>query len=326
MINANENPLGPCQAALQAMAAAAPTGGRYDVRGETGALIKTVAAQHGLQEDCVAVYPGSSEPLAYAVMAFTSPERGLVMPNPTFDAAVGAAQTAGARVSTVPLTASFAHDVRGMIAKDPQAGVFYICNPNNPTGTLTPREELVWALDHKPKGSILLIDEAYLHFSDAPAMVDLVAAGRDLIVLRTFSKIYGMAGLRCGLALGRPDLLAPLRAYCLNPMSIMGSAAARASLLDPALVPARKTINSDIRKDVIAYVKSLNHTVLGDPQTNCFMIDTGRDGAAVIAALRRKNVYIGRTWPIWPTAVRVSVGSPEEMEAFKAAFRDVMAA
>jgi histidinol-phosphate aminotransferase len=106
----------------------------------------------------------------------------------------------------------------------------------------------------------------------------------------------------------------------------MGSAAARASLLDPALVPARKTINSDIRKDVIAYVKSLNHTVLGDPQTNCFMIDTGRDGAAVIAALRRKNVYIGRTWPIWPTAVRVSVGSPEEMEAFKAAFRDVMAA
>lgn len=324
LINANENPLGPSKAACDAIARVAPLGGRYDRNGETAMLVSTFAAQNGLKEDHVAVYAGSSEPLHYAVLAFTSPTRSFVTADPSYEAGMRAAMTSKAKVVKVPLAADHAHDVKAMVAADPQAGIIYICNPNNPTGTVTTRQDIAWALDNKPAGSILLVDEAYIHLSDAGDALDLVAAGKDLIVLRTFSKIYGMAGIRCGFAVGRPDLLAKLTPFGQNAMPITGSAAARASLEDPALVPTRKKIIGDTRRDTLAWLKANNYKVIGDPQTNCFMIDTGRDGKAVIAAMKAQNVYIGRTWPIWPNAVRVSVGTPEEMAAFKTAFKAVM--
>lgn len=324
LINANENPLGPSKAACDAIVRVAPLGGRYDLNGETAMLVKTFAAQNGLKEDCIAAYAGSSEPLHYAVLAFTSPTRSFVTADPSYEAGMRAAMTSRAKVLKVPLTADYAHDVKAMVAADPQAGVIYICNPNNPTGTTTTKQDIVWALENKPAGSILLVDEAYIHLSDAQDALDLVAAGKDLIVLRTFSKIYGMAGIRCGFAVARPDLLAKLTPFGQNAMPITGSAAARASLEDAALVPARKTIIGDTRRDTLAWLKANNYKVIGDPQTNCFMIDTGRDGKSVIAAMKAQNVYIGRTWPIWPNAVRVSVGTPAEMAAFKTAFKTVM--
>jgi histidinol-phosphate aminotransferase len=182
----------------------------------------------------------------------------------------------------------------------------------------------VWALENKPKGSVLLIDEAYIHFSDAPDVIDLVAADKDIILLRTFSKIYGMAGLRCGLALARPDLLAKLSRYGENPMPVTGSGAANASLLDADLVPARKKAMADLRNETIAWLKQNNYKVIGEPQSNCFMIDTGRSGRSVMAAMQQKKIYIGRTWPIWPNAVRITVGTPEEMARFRVAFKQVM--
>jgi histidinol-phosphate aminotransferase len=324
LINANENPLGPCKAACDAIAAIAPMGGRYDIYGETAKLIKTFAAQHGLKEDYIAVYAGSSEPLHYSVMAFTSPSKSFVTADPSYEAGMVAAGTSGAKVVKVPLTPDYAHDIKAMVAADPNAGVIYICNPNNPTGTLTPKAEIVWALENKPKGSILLVDEAYLHLSDAPDVLDMVAADKDLIVLRTFSKIYGMAGIRCGFAVGRPDLLAKLRPFGQNAMPITGSAAALVSLQDPELVPLRRKIIGDTRRDTIAWLKTNGYKVIGDPQTNCFMIDTGRSGRGVFSAMVKQNVYIGRTWPIWPNAVRVTVGTPEEMAKFKVAFKTVM--
>ena len=324
LINANENPLGPCKAACEIIANIAPMGGRYDLYGETAKLTKTFAAQHGLKDNYVAVYAGSSEPLHYTVPAFTSPTRSLITANPSYEAPTYAAKVTGAKIHSVPLTASYAHDLEAMVATDPNAGVIYICNPNNPTGTITPKKDIVWAVEHKPKGSILLIDEAYIHLSDGEDSLDLVAAGKDVVVLRTFSKVYGMAGIRCGLAIGRPDLLAKLEPFGQNPMPITGSAAANVSLLDPDLVPARKKITADTRNHTIAWLKSNGYKVIGDPQTNCFMIDTGRSGKYVIGAMQMKNVYIGRTWPIWPNAVRISVGTPEEMAAFRTAFKQVM--
>ena len=326
LINANENPLGPCKAACDAIAAIAPSGGRYDLHGETAALTRVFASQHGLPEDHVAVYAGSSEPLHYTVLAFTSPERAFVTADPSYEAGMVAAQTTRAPIRKVALTAAYAHDVRAMVAADPRAGVIYICNPNNPTGTLTSRADIVWALDNKPKGSVLLVDEAYIHLSDAPDVLDLVAAGKDLIVLRTFSKVYGMAGIRCGIAAARPDLLAALRPYGQNAMPITGSVAARVSLQDPELVPARRKIIGDTRRDTLAWLQAGRFKVMGDPRSNCFMIDTGRNGRGVIAAMKARNVWIGRTWPIWPDAVRVSVGTPAEMASFKTAFAEVMAA
>jgi histidinol-phosphate aminotransferase len=155
-------------------------------------------------------------------------------------------------------------------------------------------------------------------------VLDLVAAGKDLIVLRTFSKVYGMAGIRCGFAVGRRDLLAKLEPFGQNSMPVTACAAARVSLLDPDLVPIRKKIIGDSRRETIAWLKASGYKVIGDPQTNCFMIDTGRNGRGVIAALKAKNIYIGRTWPVWPNAVRVSVGTPEEMGKFRTAFKEVM--
>ena len=324
IINANENPLGPCKAACEAIAQIAPMGGRYDRLGEQDQFIATFAAQHGLKPENVAVYAGSSEPLYYTVMAFTSPTRSLVIADPSYEAPMGAALAVGAKIHKVALTDAVAHDVKAMIAADASPGVIYICNPNNPTGTITPREQILWALENKPAGSILLVDEAYIHLSDEQDVLDQVAAGKDLIVLRTFSKVYGMAGIRCGVALGRPDLLAKLQTYGQNSMPVTALAAARASIADPELVPSRKKIIGDIRRDTIAWLKTSGYKVIGDPQSNCFMIDTGRAGHGVIAAMQSQKVYIGRIWPIWPNAVRITVGSADDMAKFKTAFKSVM--
>jgi histidinol-phosphate aminotransferase len=238
-----------------------------------------------------------------------------------------AAEYAGAKIHKVPLTAAIGHDVKAMVAADPQAGLIYICNPNNPTGTITQREDILWALANKPAGSILLVDEAYIHlYDEKQSLVDQVAAGKDLVILRTFSKIYGMAGIRCGMAIGRPDLLAKLQTYGQNPLPVTGLVAAQASIEDADLVPARRKIIGEVRRDTIAWLKQNGYKVIGDPQSNCFMIDTGRAGHDVIAALQKKDVYIGRIWPVWPNAVRVTVGTSDDMSKFKVAFKDIMGA
>jgi len=325
LINANENPLGPCKAACEAIASIAHAGGRYDIYNHNEILIKSVASQLNLKPEYVALYPGSSEPLHYTVLAFTSPTRGFVTADPSYEAPMMGAMVTKAPIARVRLTADCAHDTAAMVKADPSAGVIYICNPNNPTGTITAKKDILWALENKPAGSILLVDEAYIHLSDGESVVDQVAAGKDLIVLRTFSKIYGMAGIRCGLALGRPDLLKKLEAFNgQSAMPITALAAASASLSDTSLIPERKKIIGDTRRETISWLKSNNYKVLGDSQSNCFMIDTGRKGRTVIAAMQEKGVIIGRTWPIWPLAVRISVGTPAEMAKFRTAYKQVM--
>jgi histidinol-phosphate aminotransferase len=156
-------------------------------------------------------------------------------------------------------------------------------------------------------------------------VLDLVAADKDVIVLRTFSKIYGMAGIRCGFAIARPDLLRKIEAFGgNNAPPVTATYAANASLLDAELIPTRKKIIGDTRRDTLAWLKANNYKVIGDSQSNCFMVDTGRRGRDVIAAMQQKGVIIGRTWPIWPLAVRISVGTPAEMAKFKIAFKQVM--
>ena len=325
LINANENPLGPSALACKAIADIAPMGGRYDRFDKNDEFINLFASQNGLRPENVAVYAGSSEPLHYTVLAFTSPTRSLVVSDPSYESPNVAAGVTGATIHKIALTSDFAHDVHAMVAADPHAGVIYICNPNNPTGTITPREQMLWALANKPAGSILLVDEAYIHLSDEQSVLDQVAAGKELIVLRTFSKVYGMAGIRCGLALGRPDLLARLQPYLQNSMPVTALVAATASLQEPGLVPKRKKWIADTRAETVAWLTDHGFHPIGVSHSNCFMIDTGRAGASVITALRAQKVYIGRIWPVWPNAVRVSVGAPEDMAKFRVAFRDVMA-
>src|SRR5262245_14861278 len=206
-INGNEFPEGPSPRALEALAAVARNGNRYQYP-ETEALVAAAAKLEHLEPEHFAVYPGSSLALHHAVIAFTGPKRALVTAEPGYEAAARAAEFIGAKVIRVPLRKSdAAHDLPAMLAaaKSEPVGLFYVCNPNNPTGTVTPRAEIEALIAAKPAGSVVLLDEAYIHFSDEPQGVDLIRADKDVVVLRTFSKIYGMAGLRAGFALGRKD-------------------------------------------------------------------------------------------------------------------------
>ncbi|MDE3168447.1 MAG: pyridoxal phosphate-dependent aminotransferase [Acidobacteriota bacterium] len=322
-INANENPLGPCPEALEAIHAVAAKGGRYMYE-ETFGMQEILAEQEGLKPAYVQPWAGSSAPLHQAVLAFTSPAKPFVTADPGYEAGERAAQFIGSKVMRVPLTKTYAHDVKAMAAASPDAGLIYVCNPNNPTGTLTPRADIEWLLKNKPAGSILLLDEAYIHIAGAPMCTDLVAQDQDIVVLRTFSKIYGMAGLRAGAAIGRPDLLKRIAQYTAGALPSTGMAGASASLKAKGLVAERRKIIADVRADVFSFLDSHRFEYVPSV-SNKFMVDVKRPGKEVIVAMQKEKVYIGRVWPSWPTHVRVSIGTQEEMNKFKTAFLKVMA-
>jgi histidinol-phosphate/aromatic aminotransferase/cobyric acid decarboxylase-like protein len=247
-----------------------------------------------------------------------------VTADPGYEAGERAAQFVGAKVIKVPLAKDYSHDVKAMAAASPDAGLIYICNPNNPTGTLTKRSDIDWLVANKPKGSIILLDEAYIHLTGASAAADLVAADKDVIILRTFSKIYGMAGIRAGAALGRPDLIKKIAPYSAGALPTTGMAAATASLKSKDLVPKRREIIKNTREDTLAFLDKHNFKYVPSV-SNKFMVDVKRPGKEIIDAMAKEKVYIGRVWPSWPTFVRVSVGTPDEMAKFKTAFLKVMA-
>jgi len=323
LINSNENPLGPCSAAREAIAAMIPQGGRYQFE-LTDDLAETVARTEGLKPEYVRIFAGSSVPLHAAVLAYTSPTKSYVTADPGYEAGMHSAKVSGARIVKVGLTKTYAHDVKAMLAGAPDAGLFYICTPNNPTGTLTSHADIEYLLENKPKGAMVLVDEAYIHFADASSAIDLVKQDKDVIVLRTFSKIYGMAGLRCGMAIGRPDLVSrigDLGGGSAQPVTAV--VAAMASLTDPGLVPERKRINAAVREETFQWLDRNGYSYIRS-QSNCFMLDTKRTAKNVIDAMAHQNVIIGRVWPVMPTWVRITVGTRPEMEQFQTAFKKVM--
>jgi histidinol-phosphate aminotransferase len=324
IISSNENPLGPAQSALTAICSTASMGGRYHQE-ETMKTLAVFNEQFGLKRGYSALFPGSGGPLDLALMSNIGPDKPLVYGDPSYEQGPRAADTMKAPKFPVPLTATYAHDVKAMVKAHPSPGAYYIVNPNNPTGTMTPREDIVWLVNNKPAGSVVIVDEAYHHFSNDESVIDLVAQDKDIIVLRTFSKIYGMAGLRAGFAVARPDLLmkfatvaAPARS--LASISITSAAGARASLQDADLVPLRRKINSDIRAETLEFLTKRGYKIVPGSQGNMFMVDVKRPGKDFHAAMLKENVAIGRSWAAMPTYVRVTVGTRPEMQKFQAAF------
>ncbi|HEV2486615.1 MAG TPA: pyridoxal phosphate-dependent aminotransferase [Terracidiphilus sp.] len=324
MINANENPLGPCPEAMEAVHNIVAKGGRY-LYGETDKLQAAMAAQEDLSPDSVRIFVGSSPALHQAVLAFTSPTRPFVIADPGYEAGERAANFIGSPVIKIPLTPTFAHDVKAMASASATAGLIYVCNPNNPSGTLTPKSEIEWLVANKPAGSVVMIDEAYTHIAGAPFNSDLVAQGKDVVLLRTFSKIYGMAGLRAGAAIARPELLDKLGGWGATMMPITGMVSASASLQVKDLVPTRRKLIAQVREDTFNFLEKNNYKYVPSV-SNCFMVDTGQPGNNVVLAMRKENVYVGRVWPVWPNYVRVTVGTADEMKKFQAAFSKVMSA
>ena len=227
-------------------------------------------------------------------------------------------------LAKVPLDASngYKTDVKAMLKANPNAGVYYICSPNNPTGTITPLEDIRWLVANKPKDSIVLVDEAYIHFSDAPSAVSLVAEGRDVVVLRTFSKMFAMAGLRLGFSMAPPALhekmmrydgvnqthMLPIPAVICGTKSLTMASdiAARRREMDAA----RAMTYEHLQKKGISFIPS---------DANMFVIDWKRPAAPIKDAFLKENIIIGRSWPIWPNASRITVGSMSDMKKFCAA-------
>jgi histidinol-phosphate aminotransferase len=322
-IDANENPMGPCAEALEAIHKAAANGGRYMYQ-ETFDMAETLAEQEGVKSTYVKPYAGSSAPLHQAVLAFCSPTKPFVMADPGYEQGAGAAKFLGAKTIRVPLMKDYSHDVKAMVAASPDAGLIYICNPNNPTGTITKKSDIEWAVANKPKGSVIMIDEAYYHLAGISPCSEMVAADKDVIILRTFSKIYGMAGIRAGAAIARPDLLEKVGAYSAGALPTTGMVAANASLKVKTLIPERREKIKIIREDTLAFLEKNGYKTVPSV-SNKFMVDVRRPAQDVIMALRKEKVYIGRPWPVWPTSVRISVGTTDEMAKFKTAFLKVMA-
>ncbi len=325
-INANEFPEGPSPKAIEALLETARRGNRYQYP-ETDKLIETSAQLENLQPEHFSVYPGSSLALHHAVIGFTGPKRALVTAEPGYEAAARAAEFIGAKAVRVPLRRDGAHDLPAMlaVAKRQPVGLFYICNPNNPTGTVTPRSEIEALLAQKPRESIVLLDEAYIHFCDEPPGADLVRSGRDVVLLRTFSKIFGMAGLRAGFAISRKDLLARMTGWNTGAMPASAMAAAHAMLGEPEIIATRKRDNAARRTDLMQFFTEhgFAHTA---SVSNNLMVDARIPTQQVIDGLKKQNIYVGRPWPVWPTHVRISIGSAADMERFKSAFLQVATA
>lgn len=323
-INYNENPLGPCTKAREVLAKTIPLSGRYGI-GFGESIAEIVSQQEHVPADYLHFFAGSTVPLHAAAMAFSSKDRAIAYPFPTFDIFFKAPNgEMFAPLKPVPVNDKHQVSMADLLAAAPNAGLYYICNPNNPTGVVTPMRDIEWLLAHKPAGSVVLVDEAYIHYSEMPSAMSLVAQGKDVVVLRTFSKIYGLAGMRLGFAAARPDLLAKLAFFDTNNPPMPAFAAAEASLLDPKLLSERKAYNKAVRDDIFAWLSKRGYKYTPS-EASFFMVHVGVPGQQVTDALKKYKVFISGTRPRYPDWVRVSIGTFAEMNVFKAAFEKVMA-
>src|SRR5437870_11505441 len=208
-LSANENPYGPSLKALQAMTDSFGLSCRYPDE-HNNLLIEKLAKLNGGNHDQILLGDGSSEILKLCAETFTGKERGtLVAADPTFEPILNNAKANGAEVIKVPLNSTFAHDLPNMHAAA-KSGLIYICNPNNPTASITPKDELRDFIAKTPRETMILVDEAYFHYADSPdyeSVIPLVKEHPNLVVSRTFSKIYGMAGLRCGYCIAQKEAI-----------------------------------------------------------------------------------------------------------------------
>ncbi|WP_336958617.1 pyridoxal phosphate-dependent aminotransferase [Sphingobium aquiterrae] len=319
-IGANECWTGPFPIAAKAATDIVARGNWYEPDNEHQKLFDAVAAVEGIPADRITAWPGSSDPLNRTAVSFASPARGIVTADPTYEAIWRTGAWVGAKVTKVPLTADYRHDVKAMLAADPNAGVYYICSPNNPTGTLTPIEDIVWLAENKPKDAILLVDEAYIHWSETKNAASLAATRDDVIVLRTFSKLFGMAGMRLGLSFANPELMKKMMRYDggqVSGMLPMTSVACGAvAVAQAGDIKTRRAEMIANRENTIAWLKKQGIKVLPGSQGNMFMVDWGKPAKEMQAALLAEKVQIGRNWPIWPNVSRVTVGSAEDMQKF----------
>jgi histidinol-phosphate/aromatic aminotransferase/cobyric acid decarboxylase-like protein len=265
------------------------------------------------------------------VEAFTSPTLPFITSQPTYEAAPELAKYKGSKVVEIPLNARMAADVRGLAAEADKAGggLIYICNPNNPTSAITTSDDMAWLMSNLPKNTYVLVDEAYFHYATSPEITSAfqyVKQGKNVIVARTFSKVYGMAGLRVGYAAAPEELIQRMDHFRNNVISIVSVRAVEAALeLGPKLVEERKAKIVHTRDELCAWLTGKKIGFI-PPQANFVMIETGRDAAQMQAAMLAKGVAIGRPFPALNHMIRASIGTDTEMAKFRRVLMEVTAA
>jgi len=325
-LSSNENPYGPSPAALKAMTDGFSLAWRYPDE-YADMLADELARLNGVPVEQILLGDGSGEILKLAAAAFTGRDRKIVTANPTFESIARHASVAGAEVVTIDLASDYSHDLKKMLAATNGAGLVYICNPNNPTASITPAKEISDFLAKLSPATIVLVDEAYHHYvesKDYESVIPLVKDYPNLMVARTFSKIYGMAGLRCGYCVTQTANIRRMRTHqVFDSVNIMALVAALASLKDADQVTRGRRLNSEVKKSVCAELDTLGYHYIPS-QANFMMIDLRREVKPVINDLRSRGVEVGRLFPALPNFMRVTIGTGAEMKQFVTAFREVM--
>ncbi len=316
----NENPYGPSEKVLAVLRESAASGNRYP-RTEYDTLLDKLAALHQVKREQIVLGCGSGEILCMAAMTFLKPGKKLVEAAPTFPALGKLAQTAGIEVADVPLNKRYEHDLPAMLDRvSSSTGLVYIVNPNNPTGTLTPRKDLEAFIAKLPAGVPVLIDEAYHHFvapaADYQSFLDRPIGDPRVIVARTFSKIFGLAGMRIGYAVATPETAKRLAAGFPGwSVSVVSARAASAALDDVDYVRLGIQRNAADRQEFLSQANARSlHPI--DSQTNFVMMNPQRPPDDVIDHLKKRNILIGPKYPALDKYVRVSLGLPGEMKIF----------
>jgi histidinol-phosphate aminotransferase len=324
-LSANENPYGPSPKAFQAITESFGLACRYPDE-HNDVLIDKLAKLNGVNHDQILLGDGSGEILKLCAETFTGPQAGkLIAADPTFEAILNNASANGAEVVKIPLTSSFAHDLPKMLAAA-KGGVIYVCNPNNPTASITPKEELRDFIAKTPRETMILVDEAYFHYANSPdyeSVISLVKEHPNLIVSRTFSKIYGMAGLRCGYCVAQKETVERMRRNQMwDSVNCMALAAATASLDDPDQVTNGKRSTNEAKQFTISELDKIGYKQIPS-QANFIMFDCKKPVVPLIKAMKERNVHVGRLFPALPNHMRVTIGKKSEMKTFLAAFREV---
>ncbi|MEN3002402.1 MAG: histidinol-phosphate transaminase [Armatimonadota bacterium] len=325
-LSANENPLGPSPRVLQAIQQFLPSIHLYP-DGSCQHLRQALSAFYNLPPNHFAFGNGSDELIHFLGLAYLEPDDEVIIAHPSFVRYEAAALLNGATLHRVPLTPDYRHDLPAMQTRvNERTKLLFIANPNNPTGTLVYRDEVEQLLRTLPSHVLVVLDEAYFEYVDHPDYpdgLDYVRAGQNVVVLRTFSKAYGLAGLRIGYAVARPEILEPLERVR-EPFNVnsVAQVAAAAALSDQEYVRRTRELNRQGLDYFYRLCEELGLRYIPS-WANFVMIDLNRDSRAVFQALLRRGVLV-RTGDIFgmPTFIRVNTGTPEGNARFAEALRE----
>jgi len=327
----NENPFGPPESVIKAMTEAFKYSNRYGY--PDGGIVEAIAEHHGVKPENVILGAGSSEVLTMTDAAFLSTGKKVVGVEPTYMTVYQYATNSRADSIRLPLKKDFTQDIPLMIQTVKNnyrdVGFVYLCNPNNPTGVVVPKQEIKILLDSIPADVPVLLDEAYHHFVDDPnyeTSVPYVKEGRQVIVARTFSKIVGLAGMRLGYAVAPKTVIDRLRpfamSYSVNAIVKWGGVQA---LKDTAAQEKVRRYTIDTRRKTASELEAHGYSVI-PTQTNFFMVHIERDVVPVIEEFKKRKVLVGRPFPPMNEHLRVSIGTDDEMARFMAAFKEIFPA